>query len=82
MSARAGEAKFRCGVIEGYYDEARKHVPKEERARLSARGRKSWPKDPAYLAGYRMGSDRAKEGQDLPPEARIFSWYMGYVLGQ
>lgn len=75
------EGKFQCGVIEGYYDEARKHVPREEGQRLSQRTKKSWPKDPAYRAGYAKGVEQAREGLELPNERRMFTWYLGYRLG-
>lgn len=76
------EGTFSCGVIEGYYDEARKHVPREEGQRLSQRTKKSHPKDPAYKAGYAKGVEAARVGVDLPSEHRMFTWYCGYCYGE
>jgi hypothetical protein len=76
------DGKFQCGVIEGFYDEMRKRVPREKGKRLTARTKKSWPDDPAYEAGYAKGVVVAKEGGELPGEKRMYTWYLGYRYGE
>lgn len=76
------ETKFQCGLIEGYFDAARKATKDKTQFVKGERAKKSWPKDPAYEAGYVRGIQLVKDGKDIPNDNRMLSTYLGWRYGE
>lgn len=69
---------FECGMIEGWYDQARKVSGTPEQ--VTQRTRKSHPKCKEYAAGYKLGRQWAKNGEVLPESGGIVKLWLRYRL--